>query len=396
MFWHRFVLPLLRCFLPPPISRILGKKPAPLLSLLEETIAREGPLNFEQYMNAVLQHPEYGYYRHANPIGPDKDFGTAPEISQMFGEMIALWCLEEWGKMGKPDPFVLLELGPGRGTMLRDILLFTKPVEDFQKAFRLRLLESNVVLKKIQEERLAEFSPVHIADPGELDPHPTLVLANEFFDNIPLRQFAKTSDGWHESVVDFKRGRLFLSLNPKACPLPPDDLFAEELKEREEGWIHEFSNTSRQIIAQLAEHLIRYKGAAVLIDYGYTVPSGYGTLDSWYKSRASHILRHPGNADVTADVDFEALARTAEKNGVQAEAIVGQGEFLARLGIGHRVDFFKKQTNDDAVRKKVDSMLDMLVSRSKMGVVWKVLVLRSGAESKAEPSLPSVEGGPHA
>jgi len=393
----RSLFPPLRTVLPDPLSHLIGLNPSPpLFTLINNIILCEGPIDLERDMNLFLQHPAHGYYRQAEPIGPGKDFGTAPEISQMFGEMVALWCLAAWAKIGTPTPFVLFELGPGRGTMLNDILRFTKPADDFQKAIRLRLLESNDVLKKLQQERLADFNPVHIADLTDLEPLPMIVLANEFFDNIPLRQFVKTSAGWQESVVNFKRGRLTLSLSAETLPLPPDNLYAEELEGREEGCVHEFSNPSRHMIHQLASHFTRYNGAALLIDYAYAEPSGRGTLDSWFKSRTAHILDHPGNADVTADVDIEALARVAETCGAEAAPIIGQREFLARLGIGLRAEFLKKHTDNEALRKKVDLALDMLMSPSKMVNVWKVLVLQAKTQSPLWSTDPTSEGEPHA
>ncbi|MDR3424061.1 MAG: SAM-dependent methyltransferase [Alphaproteobacteria bacterium] len=354
-------------------SKLIKPSP-PLLSILKAAIRQQGPLTLERYMELVLQHPKHGYYRHGNPIGSKGDFHTAPEVSQMFGEMIGVWCVHSWQAMGKPDPFVLLELGPGRGTLLDDLLRFTQPLADFHAALRLRLLESNTTLRTLQQETLVKFHPTHIEDLAQLDPLPTLVIANEFFDNLPLRQFVKRKQDWFERRVDFKRGKLLVvDVEIPSASLP--DRLADTAKD---GWVYEVSDQSRRIMRQLAAHIARFKGAALIADYGYDSPSGEGTLDAWSRLKPTNILASPGKTDVTADVDFSALRQIVQEQASLASEIMDQGDFLQKQGIVHRALALRNQLPEDR-REEIDTALHQLISPSKMGALWKVMIFHARA-----------------
>lgn len=348
------------------------KRRLPLFSLIGDIILKEGPITVERYMDIVLQHPVHGYYRTGDPIGQGRDFGTAPEVSQMFGEIIGFWCLDTWQKMGKPDPFVLLELGPGHGTLLNDFLRFTEPEADFHKALKLHLLESNGTLRGFQRERLEKYSPVHLETLAQIPALPMIVVANEFFDNIPARQFVKGAEGWRETLVDFKEGDLVLALGEQTHALPSDALEPQILDKQKEGWVYETSPQSRLIMKHLAAHVVKHGGAGLVIDYGHVFPTGAGTLDAWRHSRPTNILAFPGKTDVTADVDFFALYHAAQGAGARVLEPVGQGEFLARNGIGARAEFLKKNASRKS-RKNIDRALRKLLFPSWMGETWKVM-----------------------
>ncbi len=352
-----------------------GPKAPPLLSLIKNVIRKEGPITIERYMHIVLQHPQHGYYRHGDPIGVSSDFGTAPELSQMFGEMIGLWCMNEWEKLGRPDPFVLLELGPGHGTLMHDLLRFTEPIENFHQALRVRLFDSSETLRAKQVQMLEKYSPLHIDDLDNLEKVPTIIIANEFFDNMPVRQFGRAQDGWRETMVGLKWGRLKLVAGQElyACP---DPLSSDDLKTRPQGWIHEVSAVSREIVRKLAAHIVENHGAAIFIDYGYDTPIGTGTLDAWYQSKAADILTRPGETDVTADVDFVALKACALEHGVMVDPIIPQGRFLAQAGISTRAEILKGNA-DESAKKKIDNALRVLTSPSEAGSKWKVMAFRS-------------------
>jgi NADH dehydrogenase [ubiquinone] 1 alpha subcomplex assembly factor 7 len=324
-------------------------------------------------MEMVLLHPEYGYYRQGDPIGSERDFSTAPEVSQMFGEILGVWCLEMWKKMGSPDAFVLLELGPGHGTLLSDLLGMLEQVPEFAKAVRLRLIESNKTLRDVQREKLARFNPVHIDDLSQLGALPALVISNELFDNIPTRQFVKRVGGWVERMVGLAGDELALVDGPTIYALPPDTMAADRLAGVDTGWVHEFSDQSRKIVAALAEHVAKHGGAGVIVDYGYIDPHGKGTFDAWSLSKPSEILASPGNVDVTVDVDFSSLARVAERAGAYVPEPVEQGKFLSRYGLAARADALKKKASRKQ-RRRVDADFRTLLSPLIMGARWKALV----------------------
>ncbi len=360
----------------PSLRRLFSK--SPLMPVIAQAIREEGPMTLQRYMDIVLQHPTYGYYRQNDPIGIGKDFGTAPEVTQMFGEMMGIWCVDAWQKMGQPESFVLLELGPGHGTMMNDLLRFTESYPEFRHAIKLRLFESNATLREMQKQKLEQYRPIFLDRLEDLDPLPLIVLANEFFDNISTRQFIKLDDGWHETVICLAKGKLALGLNDIPLPDHPDALekeFGDEKKDIPANWVHEFSEPSRDIIRKLAVHIVRHGGAAAIVDYGYVKPKGEGTVDSWRTARAGDILKSPGEADVTADVDFRALALIAEKEGAIVEEIVGQGEFLSKQGLYTRARFLKERGSKEA-RKHIDEALRILV-QSDVGKIWKVLALRA-------------------
>lgn len=351
----------------------------PLWDVLSDEIQKQGPITIERYMEIVLHHPEHGYYRCGNPLGSAGDFGTAPEVSQLFGEMLGVWCIKAWKQLGEPDCFALLELGPGQGLMLQDIFSFTSNFPDFQRALHLYLLESSATLRGIQQTKMGAFAPTYIEFFEQLPALPTIVLANEFFDTLPMRQFIKTELGWRERLVGIENDKFVFTLGEEKGATAPD-----YLKEGEEalkaGWIYETSPQSLSLMQRLAAHLTKHGGAAAIIDYGYTVPEGISTLDAWSRHRFTDVLAAPGKVDVTADVDFSALRCISEQQGARVIGVIDQGDFLNDLGIKDRARALINRVS----RKKADrimSDLHCLTSPSQMGTRFKILVLASKKEA---------------
>jgi NADH dehydrogenase [ubiquinone] 1 alpha subcomplex assembly factor 7 len=221
--------------------------------LISRMIAVEGPLSIARYMEMALQHPDYGYYRARDPLGQSGDFTTAPEVSQMFGELIGLWCVDAWQKMGCPDPFILLELGPGRGTLLQDALRAAAVMPGFLQAKQLHLFESNQVLRRLQLERLAAHGPRWIDKLEELPAMPVIFIANEFFDALPIRQFERTPRDWSERMIAADEGKLKFTLtqpDPAITMMVPDRLRAAPV-----GSVIEVSPPAQMLMAQLAKHI---------------------------------------------------------------------------------------------------------------------------------------------
>lgn len=365
----------------------------PLFSVLRDEIAAKGPLTVERYMELVLHHPAHGYYSHRDPLGAQGDFITAPEISQMFGELIGLWSVEIWQQMGKPDPFVFLELGPGRGTLLQDVLRVTAKIDGFQSAMRLHLMECNTALRAMQNEKLAVHAPVFIQDAGQIPALPVMVIANEFFDTLPLRQFIRTETGWRERLVAVQDDSLTFvegNVQPNLLEtiidvtqntlghLAPNVIRDPRLHAGDAmaGLVYEVSPPSLALMQQLTAHIVQHGGAGLFVDYGYAAPPGTDTLQAVKKHAFSNVLDDPGEADVTADVDFMALRAIAAHGGARVLGPVGQGEFLGALGIELRAAQLRQHAGEDQTAS-IEADLKRLVDPDQMGTQFKVLAVLS-------------------
>ncbi len=347
-----------------------------LLKLVQDEIAAAGPLSVERYMQLALQHPEHGYYVKGDPLGQKGDFVTAPEISQMFGEMAGLWCAEVWRLLGKPDPFVWLELGPGRGTLLRDALRATRKVEGFHQAARLCLIESNETFRSLQRDGLAGEKISFIENIEALPSEPVIAIANEFFDALPVRQYAKTKEGWREILVSSFENELRFIAGDQIAPLPfPDGVSFFEISPQAVAWMR-----------ALARHLVARRGAALVVDYGYVGAAGASTLQAVSGHKAVDVLKRPGEVDLTAHVDFSALAAAARKEGARVSSVVGQGDFLRALGIEIRADALKRKATA-AQALEIDNALRRLTDPDEMGGLFKAMALFGSAIDDA-PGFP--------
>jgi NADH dehydrogenase [ubiquinone] 1 alpha subcomplex assembly factor 7 len=353
-----------------------------LATYIRTLTEKTGAISVADYMHLALQHPEFGYYRHGNPLGQGGDFITAPEVSQMFGEMVGLWCADIWQKMGKPETFVLLEMGPGCGTLMQDALRATAKLSGFQSALKLHLLESSETLRASQREKLAAHNPIHITDLTELPALPLITIANEFFDALPIRQFEKSFHGWCERLVTTTDDKLSFSLSQ------PDEaillLIPERLREANPGTVFELSPQSLHLMHHLAKYINQRGGAALVIDYGYAEPDGNPTLQAVANHKYSDVLANPGEADITALVDFNLLRTAAMTRSAVAFGPVPQGEFLQTLGIEVRADQLKRTATPEQV-KAIDTALHRLTDNAEMGCLFKVLAITS-------PSLSEVPG----
>jgi NADH dehydrogenase [ubiquinone] 1 alpha subcomplex assembly factor 7 len=342
-----------------------------LQSIIADLIRRHGALTVAQFMELALQHPEHGYYRRHDPLGRGGDFITAPEISQMFGEMIGLWLADCWQKLGRPDPCVLLELGPGRGTLLADALRATRKLPNFHAALRLYLLESNASLRAQQARTLEDFHPAHLDDLSGLPKLPILAVANEFFDALPMRQFISTAAGWCERLVtcDDQNNLVFIVSKPDpACRL----LVPEPLHNAAEGFCYELSPASLAVMQQLAARIAAQGGAGLIIDYGYTAPSGQPTLQALAQHAYAPVLNNPGGQDITAHVNFGLLKLAAERAGLGCGGPIGQGDFLHNMGIDLRASQLRLQATS-VQTEAITSALHRLCDPAEMGTLFKVL-----------------------
>ena len=349
-----------------------------------ELIAIEGPITIERYMDLCLRH----YYATRDPLGAGGDFTTAPEISQMFGELIGLWMLEVWNAMGRPHPVHLVELGPGRGTLMADLLRATKLLPDFGAAVQLHLVETSPVLRQKQQAALApsELSIAWHEQLEDVPDGPLLLIANEFFDALPVRQFAATDRGWCERLVGLEEDRLIFGLRAEAEPSLGKPLRI--------GDMLEWPSAAIDMMQGISGRIARGTGAALIIDYGYWGPAFGDTLQALKAHVPVDPLAEPGEADLTTHVDFQRLAQAASAQDLQIHGIATQGDFLSALGIEARASSLKKRATPSQVAD-IDAALARLTERSEtgMGGLFKVLAVTHRA-LEAVPGLPPFSPSP--
>jgi SAM-dependent MidA family methyltransferase len=308
----------------------------PLDAEIRARIAQTGPMPVAEFMAMCLYDPQHGYYGHRSPFGAAGDFVTAPEISQMFGELVGLWAAEAWQSLGKPDPVALIELGPGRGTMMADALRAARSAPDFRRAVRVHLIETSLDLQARQRATLSTIDDVPLRWHTTMDDVPgtaSIIVANEFFDALPVRQAERRPTGWHERMVAVDAsGALTLAIAPDPLPnLGPNVLPA--LAQAEIGEIFEWRPAKFAIeIARRAAA----GGAALIIDYGHVKSATGDTFQAVRSHRYASPLTSPGLTDLTAHVDFEALGKAAQEAGARVHGPVEQGTWLKRLGIEAR------------------------------------------------------------
>ncbi len=348
---------------------------AELIRLIRE----EGPLPVSRYMALCLGHPRHGYYMTRDPLGATGDFTTAPEISQMFGELIGLWAVQIWQAMGAPADVRLVELGPGRGTLMADMLRAAQVVPAFRDALSVHLVETSPVLREIQAATLAgKAGPVwHDRVETALD-GPVIVVANEFLDALPLDQFVMTERGWRERLVGqgAERALVFGLGEGEAGPDFPAPL----------GSVFEQPAIALDIVSALSRHLAEAGGAALLIDYG-SMRSGFGdTLQAMKGHAFVDPLTEPGEADLTVHVDFARVAQMALKSGTACHGPATQGTFLLALGLADRAQALSAKATPEQAQA-IGAAFDRLTARGEtgMGELFKVLAL-------SHPGLPSLPG----
>jgi NADH dehydrogenase [ubiquinone] 1 alpha subcomplex assembly factor 7 len=313
---------------------------APLESEIRRLIAIAGPMPLSEYMRLCLTHPQYGYYIQRDPFGAGGDFITSPEISQMFGELIGLWLAAVWQQMGAPENVRVIELGPGRGTLLHDALRAAKVVKNFRAAIVLHLVEISPALQQVQKRRLESFDvPIQWhTNLEEVPAGPSILVANEFIDALPVRQAVRTADGWHERVIDIAPdGNFIIGLAREALPFF-EAAMPRSLRQAPQGSIYEWR--ADNVALELGRRM-RDGGAALIIDYGHA-HSGLGdTLQAVAGHAFTDPLRAPGKSDLTAHVDFEAVTQCAESIGARIHGPIRQRDLFLRLGIEERAAALK-------------------------------------------------------
>ena len=335
----------------------------PLFDIIKKEIVADGPMDIARFMALALGHPEHGYYMKQDPFGVGGDFTTAPEISQMFGEMIGVLCLEFWQSF--ECPVTLLECGPGRGTLMWDILRIAKNLPEFVKSADICLLETSPVLQAKQKERLAGY-PVRWIEALDEVPRdkPVIAIANEFLDALPIRQYERVQGKSYERVIHED-----LEFGLSQTPLRFHQEGVHEISPAREGWMEQFYALLKDT-----------NGAGLFIDYGHLQSAPGDTLQAVHRHEYCGVLEHIGDADITAHVDFEPLLKKAETAGLRAETTT-QGAFLNTLGIELRAAALLKKANEKQAQD-IKTALHRLTAADQMGELFKVMGVSYGAAEK--------------
>ncbi|MBL0941970.1 MAG: SAM-dependent methyltransferase [Alphaproteobacteria bacterium] len=338
----------------------------PLDTYLRHQIAVNGGLSIADYMQACLVHPVYGYYMKGNPIGLKGDFVTAPEISQMFGELIGVWYRDLWNQMGQPASPHLIELGPGRGTLMQDLL------RSFPEVLDIHMIEISPALQFEQQRKLHGHSikwhttvdqALNMCNKG-----PVFIIANEFFDALPIRQFQYLNYQWYERLINIEpqTDELCFSLKSSEPPI--------NLLQASEGDIIEVSPLSHEIIRKIADKICKSNGAGLIIDYGYRTPTLTSTLQAVREHSYHNFLEDPGLADLTAHVNFAALIKEATQIGAKVYGPAFQGAFLMDLGIEIRAKMLQCNLSNSQ-GSAIKTALERLLNPDQMGTLFKVLAI---------------------
>ncbi len=341
-----------------------------LASLIKDEIKTKGPISIARYMELALGHPEQGYYIKRDPFGERGDFITAPEISQIFGEMIGLWCAELWMQLGG-GPFQLVELGPGRGTLMRDALRATRHVDGFHEHMSIHFVETSPVLQDAQYYAVREeHDRVEWHESLEDVPEQmSIFIANEFFDALPIRQHMQTDAGMKERLVGLdEAGELCFVLEAGGLTLAKGESTIAE------GTVMESCTAGKQVMGEITRRIKAWNGGALIIDYGYLGEAHQDTLQALKNHAFHNVLSEPGEADITAHVDFAALMEVAESQHVGVHGTVNQGTLLSRLGAELRVNMLLQHCSPEQ-QEQLISGLRRLVDPNQMGELFKAIAV---------------------
>lgn len=344
----------------------------PLGQIIRKKIETEGPIDVGTFMEMALGHPEYGYYRTRDPLGRAGDFTTAPEISQMYGELLGLWAADMWMQMGSPQRFSLIEAGPGRGTLMADAMRATRKLKGFHEAARIILVETSPVLTEKQRKTLISYDVQWVDsldDPVvENGEGPIILLANEFLDALPLRQLQLYKDEWCERVIVNAEAGFAFDVS--------DQVYDSEVAAygAMEGAIFEISPAREAFVRNLAGLISIRGGAALLVDYGHDRAGLGETLQAIRAHRFVSVLQDVGENDVTSHVDFSALARVAKLADMYVYGPAGQGVFLESLGVKQRAEMLMWGKPPPQQKEIIEGMR-RLTHPAQMGQLFRVMAL---------------------
>ncbi len=360
------------------------ERQSPLGTIIADMIAADGPMPVDRYMALALGHDRHGYYMGRDPFGRAGDFITAPEVSQMFGELIGIWCAAGWQMMDAPAEWNLIELGPGRGTLLADLVRACSVMPGLRDGMKVHLVEMSPALKTMQSETLKRAG-IEATWHDRLEDVPdgqSLIIANEFFDALPVSQLQKQAGQWHERVVGLAAdGKLTFGLaSERVAPA----LVPSWAATAADGDIAEFSPVRDAVAREIGRRITKDMGAALVIDYGHMRSAAGDTLQAIRKHQFAEVLAQPGEADITSHVDFEALKDAVTADGAKAYGPVMQGDFLIKMGLKEREEMLRARA-DARQRIRLSKGAQRLVSGNQMGQLFKVLAVTHPDMPKPAP-----------
>lgn len=340
-------------------------------------IQMTGPLPLAEYMHWCLADKTDGYYQSSNAIGRAGDFITAPEVSQMFGELIGIWLIQAWQALGSPNPCNLVELGPGNGTLMADILRGTRVDPAFTSAVSTHLVETSPGLTKVQQQKLKEHDGIEWHVSMDTVPQGTMLyVANEFLDALPFRQYVKSGKSWLERCISVDENNTLAwvlgdgQIEPDALPAGHQD--------EPDGAVFEISTIREGFVKRVCEAVAQQGGCALFVDYGHG-QSGFGdTFQAISKHSFANPLENPGKADLTSHVDFSPFANLAIKSGCKKTGLLTQGEFLLRTGLLERAGMLGSGKSEDE-KKRIKGEAERLALPDQMGGLFKVFGVSSTA-----------------
>ncbi len=335
----------------------------PLAELINREISENGAMSLDRFMSLALCHAEHGYYMNRDPFGGAGDFITAPEISQIFGEVIGLWCFQQIQNQALTESVHFAELGAGRGSLMVDLLRALAAVTG-RKDWPLHLIEISPTLRALQQEALKNYPLTHHIDLTQLPPQPIIFIANEFFDALPIRQFEYRGGGWLERCVINSDQGFAVTLHTV-----PENIPDFNFPDQPDGTVAEFSPALESTITSISHHIRRHGGALLVIDYGKDDPFG-DSLQAVQDHRPVDCLTNPGLADLSAWVDFSAIKRHALASDCRFFGPIGQGDFLKSLGLYERAEQLGQNAPPET-RRNLAAAVDRLTSPAHMGSVFK-------------------------
>ncbi len=358
----------------------------PLAAQLRARIEADGPISVEAWMNACLADPLHGYYMTRDPLGRAGDFTTAPEISQMFGELLGLWAGVVWQQIGAPSKMHFVEIGPGRGTLMKDALRALRGVSGVMDAFDVHMVETSPTLTKAQQKSLKDTTcnVTWHTDLATVPQGPVIILANEFLDALPIRQYIQSDGGWYERVVTIDDDQFAFGMGERI----DDTIIPEKFKTSPDGSIYEDAPIVQATVQSIAGRVVSNGGAALIVDYGYAENALGETLQALSKHAYVDPLGKPGEHDLTTHVNFADVKAHAEAAGAGVWGSIEQGAFLERLGIAARAaSLLANATMDQA--QDIATARRRLVDPDAMGRLFKAIAL-TPPDSAAPPAFEAV------
>ena len=349
-----------------------------LVEFIKTTIMANGPMSFASFMKRVLQCETFGYYKNKQAVGKEGDFITAPEITQLFGEMIGVWCVSAWEAMGKPTAWQLIELGPGRGTLMADILRATKHVPEFQSSMKICLVDINDTLITEQAHKIDFKNLAWYKNYNDIPKNISIILSNEFFDALPVEQYVKKDDKWHINMVDVHPETEDLYVTHFSIKHTMQDYLQNTYAHIANNGVLEICDEAEILMKTITQDIVAHGGAMLCVDYGYVDAKKErhaSTIQAIRNHEYAPIFKYIGETDISSHVNFTALSNTSTLQKGFVCGPITQREFLLNMGIDLRKDMLLKSASSEEAKATLLSSFERLTSPKQMGDLFKVMAV---------------------